>query len=213
MWQEEYNKLSTSDREEYTRLTNIIMSKTFVLRDRFDVREKSTKISRDYRFVERYFELFREYFKVAGWELQKDNNYGVIVLYNMSGTNRMRLDKFTTCILYAIRLIYEEEREKLSLKKDILTSVSDIIKKMISLNIISKKPSDKDITGALSLLRSFNILDKLEGRFEDPETMIIIYPSILFIVTNEKIANIYSIIGEEDEEEDESAADNMEEQE
>lgn len=212
MWQEEYNKLSLSDREEYTRLLNLIMSKTFVLRDRFDAKEKSSMISRDYRFIERYFEIFREYFKVAGWELQKDNNYGVISLYNINGINRMRLDKFTTSILYSLRLIYEEEREKLTLKKDIMTTVSDIIKKMISLNIINRKPSDKDIIGAFSILRNFNIIDKLKGSFEDPETVIIIYPSILFIVTNEKIANIYSIMGEE-EDEDQSAADILEDEE
>lgn len=212
MWQEEYNKLSLSDREEYTRLLNLIMSKTFVLRDRFDAKEKSSRISRDYRFIERYFEIFREYFKVAGWELQKDNNYGVISLYNINGINRMRLDKFTTSILYSLRLIYEEEREKLTLKKDIMTTVSDIIKKMISLNIINRKPSDKDIIGAFSILRNFNIIDKLKGSFEDPETVIIIYPSILFIVTNEKIANIYSIMGEE-EDEDQSAADILEDEE
>lgn len=197
MWQEEYVKLSSSEKEEYSRILNLLLSKTFILRDKFDDRERKTRISMEYRFIERYFEVFREYFKAGGWELAKDNNYGVISLYNLYGTNRARLDKITTLFLYTLRLIYEEEREKLSLKRDVLTSVGDAIKKMINLGLMNKKPSDRDIVSSFSILKNFNIIDKVEGRFENPETQIIIYPSILFIVTNDKISSIYELISED----------------
>lgn len=209
MWQEEYNKLNSGDREEFSRILNLLMGKTFVLRDKYDDRERNTRITLEYRFTERNFELFREYFKVGGWELVKDNNYGVISLYNTYGVNRARLDKITTLILYTIRLIYEEEREKLSLRRDILTNVGDIIKKMINLGLINKKPSDRDMVSAFSLLKNFNIIDKLDGRFENPETQVIIYPSILFIVTNDKISSVFDLAGDETSE-DEAAADSEE---
>jgi len=205
-WQEEYNKLNSSEREEFSRILNLLMAKTFILRDKYEDREKKTRISIEYRFIERNYDLFREYFKLGGWELQKDNNYGVISLFNIYGTNRARLDKITTLILYTLRLIYEEEREKLSLKREILTSTGDVIKKMINLGLLNKKPSDKDMISSFSLLKNFNIIDKIEGRFEDPETQIIIYPSILFIVTNDRISSIYEIT-EEDSAEDEAAVD------
>lgn len=211
MWQEEYGKLNSGEKEEYSRILNLLMSKTFVLRDKFDDRERKTRISAEYRFLERNFELFREYFKIGGWELVKDSNYGVISLFNTYGTNRARLDKITTLFLYTLRLIYEEEREKLTLKRDILTNVGDVIKKMINLGLVSKKPSDKDIMASFSLFKNFNIIDKVEGRFEDPETQIIVYPSILFIVTNDKISSIYEMT-KEDTPEDETVVD-MEEDE
>jgi hypothetical protein len=210
MWQEEYTKLNSGEKEEFTRILNYLMARTFVLRDKYDDEEKKTRISLEYRFIERYFELYREYFKVGGWELQKDSNYGVISLYNSYGTNRTRLDKITTLILYTLRLIYEEEREKLSLKREILTNVGDVIKKMINLGLVNKKPSDRDISSAFSLLKNFNIIDRTEGRFEDPETQVIVYPSILFIVTNDKVASIYELL---DEDAGDEAAVDMEEDE
>jgi hypothetical protein len=69
------------------------------------------------------------------------------------------------------------------------------------------------MAAAFSYLKNFNIIDKIEGRFEDPETQIIIYPSILFIVANDKIASIYELTGEDDDDDAESAAADMEEDE
>ncbi len=201
MWNIEYEKLSINEKEEFTRLINLLLSKNFILRDKFDAKERTMRISYDYRFVERNFDLFRAYLKISGWELQRDNNYGVISLYNRYELNRIRLDKFTTCTLFILRLIYEEEREKLSLKREILTSTGEVIKKMLNLGIVSKKPSDRDIQASFSTIRGFNIIDRVEGFFADFDCRIIIYPSILFVVTNDKITSIYDMLGSDMEDE------------
>ena len=63
-----------------------------------------------------------------------------------------------------------------------------------------------DIKTALSKLAKFNIIQKVDGKFEDPETKIIIFPSILFAVTNEKITALSQTISilEENVEDDEN---------
>ena len=63
-----------------------------------------------------------------------------------------------------------------------------------------------DIKTALSNLEKFNIIQKVDGKFEDPETKIIIFPSILFAVTNEKITALSQTISilEENVEDDEN---------
>jgi len=202
MWQDEYEKLNTTDRERFTRLISLLLAKTFILRDKYSSKDMAIKINHDYRFIERHIELFQDYLRVAGWDLQKDDNYGVIALYNIYEMNRVRVSKNTTSILYVLRLIYEEEREKLSLKREIITKVSHVMETMINIGVINKKISNKDLVEAFSFLRRFNIIDKVEGDFTDPETSIIIYPSILFIVTNDKISEIYDMTIDEDEEED-----------
>ena len=89
---------------------------------------------------------------------------------------------------------------------DIVVSVSDIIKTLIDVGAFNKKPSDMDIKTALSNLAKFNIIQKVDGKFEDPETKIIIFPSILFAVTNEKITALSQTISilEENVEDDEN---------
>lgn len=136
----------------------------------------------------------------------KDSNYEVIYIENEYEYNKKRLDKNTTIFLYGLRLKFDEDRESVKLNTDTIVSVSDIIKTLIDVGAFNKKPSDMDIKTALSNLAKFNIIQKVDGKFEDPETKIIIFPSILFAVTNEKITALSQTISilEENVEDDEN---------
>jgi len=198
MWNELYDKLTNSEKEEYKRLLNYLLSHTFVIRDIYDVKEGMMKVNSEYRFVERNFELFESYLAFAGWALEKDNNYGVISLTNTYEYNRVRLDRNSTLILYTIRLIFEEEREKVALRNEILTTTGQLVHKLITLSLLKKKPSDKDLIDALRLLSNHNIIQKVSGVWEEADAKLLILPSILFVVTNEKISRMYEMIGAED---------------
>ncbi|SHJ59068.1 protein of unknown function [Geosporobacter subterraneus DSM 17957] len=200
MWSILYEKLTNSEKEEFKRLTNYLLSHTFIVRDLYDGKEGFMKVSPDYRFVERNFELFLDYLGFSGWTLQKDSNYGVIALSSAYEFNRVRFDRNTTMILYTIRLIYEEEREKLTLRNEVIITTGQIVHKMITLGLVKKKPSDKDLGEALRKLAYFQILRKLEGTWEAADTKMFVLPSILFIVTNEKISRMYESLQAEDQE-------------
>jgi hypothetical protein len=197
MWYEEYENLSDNDKREFTRLVNFLLSRNFILREKFDSKIMNVRINPDYRFVERYFEIFSNYLSIVGWELQKDNNYGVISLYNRFEQNRARLKKFDTLMLFVLRLLYEEEREKLSLRKEVIVTKGDILKKLLNIGVIDKKPAEKDIRDALNLFKNYHIIEKIENSADDYESKIIIYPTILFIITNEKINSIYNMLKED----------------
>jgi hypothetical protein len=204
MWVEEYEKLSNSEKEEFRRLLNLILSRTFIIRDVYDPKEGMMRVNPEYRFVERNFALFNEYLWFSGWALYKDSQYGVIALVNTYEYNRVRLDRNTTLILFILRLIFEEEREKVTLRKEVLTSTGQIVHKMLTLGLIKKKPSDRDLAEALRQLAYYSIIQKLEGRWEDPDNKLLILPSILFVVTNEKISRIYETLGDEEDSDQES---------
>lgn len=204
MWLDGYEQLTHTEKEEFIRIANQLLSRTFIVRDRYSSKDKCLKLNPDYRFIERHLELFRQYLRLSGWELQKDNNYGVIALYNRFDLNRARLDKRTTLILYVLRLIYEEKREKLSLKREITTSVGEVVEKMINLGLIDKKPPNRDLLNAFRALSRYQIIERLESDVTQPETGIIIYPSILFVVTNEKISEIYELAGADANDEEEN---------
>lgn len=53
------------------------------------------------------------------------------------------------------------------------------------------------IKDSLRMLNRFRIIEKLEGSWEDAETKLLILPTILFIVTNERISNMYRLLDEE----------------
>jgi hypothetical protein len=208
MWLEQYEKLTNSEKEEFRRLLCSLLAHTFMIRDIYDLKENMMKINPEYRFVERNYELFNDYLYYAGWTLQKDSNYGVIALQNVYEYNRVRLDRNTTLILYTLRLIFEEEREKVALRNEILTTVGQIVHKMITLGLIKKKPSDHDLIEALRQLDNYHVIQKIAGAWEEAESRFLILPSILFIVTNEKISKLsemYEAIDDADLEETDAA--------
>ena len=58
---------------------------------------------------------------------------------------------------------------------------------------------------SLRILQRFRIIEKVEGAWEAADTRLLILPTILFIVTNERISNMYQLIDEEETGEDEEA--------
>lgn len=191
MWYDEYQKLGDRDKEQFTRLVNLLFARTFLLRERVEPKDKSIVIDRDYRYLEHKFSLVQGYLALAGWELTLDPYLGVAALSNRSGTNRYRLNKFETYFLLVLRLIYLEESEKLTLRKDVITSVRNLLEKMSLLNLLERKLPDKSINEGLSTLKEFNLIDRVGGEWKDPETKIIIYPSVLLAVTAEQIQYLY----------------------
>jgi hypothetical protein len=157
MWTEAFTRLTNSEKEEFRRLLSSLLAHTFLIRDIYDTKENLMIVNPEYRFVERNFELFLEYLGFGGWTLQKDSNYGVISLANDYEYNRVRFDRNTTLILYTLRLIFEEEREKVTLRNEILTTVANTVHKMIALGLIKKKPSDKDLTEAFRQLDNLSL--------------------------------------------------------
>ena len=73
MWMDELKSLNDRDRESFSRLVNLLLARTFLIRERVDPRDKSLAIDRDFRFLERYHSLLRGYLDVAGWDLKLDS--------------------------------------------------------------------------------------------------------------------------------------------
>ena len=200
MIEEKFDKLGMMDRENFRRLVNYLLGHSFLISADYDFEDGIRRSNPDYLFVERHYDLFEEYLSLAGFHLTRDTGYGVIALSSEYEYNHFRFDKLTTLFVYCFRLIYEEEREKLSLSQEVFTTTGDLIHKLISVDAVAKKPANIQIRNALRTLARFRIISKLDGLWESADTRLLIRPSILFIVSNERIGNLHKLI------EDNSAA-------
>ena len=208
MFESEFEKLNMTEQEAFRRIVNWLLAHTYLLQGNYAFEDNMKRTNPDYLFVERNFELFQNYLEYAGFRLERDSNYGVIFLSSSYEFNRIKLDKATTLMLYVLRLIYEEEREKLSLSRDIFTTTGDLVHKMISLGVIRRKPANLTLRDSLRTLNRFRIVEKVDGPWENADTRLLILPTILFIVTNERISNMYHLIDDEEEgEHEETEAD------
>lgn len=204
MFDYKYEKLTTREREDFANTVNLLFTGNYILRDIYSDKEKGTVFNPAYRFIERHQELISTYLEFSGWELNVDAKYGIAWIGNRHGRNKEHLNKFTTVILLVLRLIYDEQRENLTLKREILTSVGDVVSKLLSIGTYKKKPADYDLIPAFRKLEGYNVLCKLEGKWGDYNTRLLIYPSILFILTEAKIKDLAQLMASQEAGEDDN---------
>ena len=120
MFEEKYNNLTGAEKENFKRITSLLLNRTFMVNRFYDKNQGTFRSNSDYRFIDRNIDLFREYLEIAGYRLLKDSNYEVIYIENEYEYNKKRLDKNTTIFLYGLRLKFDE---------DTLTELAESIKK------------------------------------------------------------------------------------
>lgn len=188
---EKFELLNNQEKERFSKVTNYLLNKTFILRETFEAKDRVGKISADYRFVERNLELFNEYLVLAGYNLEKDDRYGIISVKNIYESNLMQLDKFTTLMLLSLRQLYDQKLEGNNPSKVIFITVGEVVIHMIENKLLTKKPTIKETVDALRVLLRHNLIARFDGSLENSNMVITLYPTILKVVSNEKISVIY----------------------
>lgn len=189
MWTEEYENLTAYEKGEFRRIGNYLLSHTYMVRYVYDPTEQMTLPNRDYQMAIRLFPLLKGYFLITGWNLEKDDNYGIMSLINTYNHNRLRIERFSTLFLYACRLLYEEGRQQATDFHVVKTDTQTVVEKMRILGLLEKgKTTQKERIEAQRMLAHYNIIQKMESSAWSPEgNQILILPSILMLVTNEGI--------------------------
>ncbi len=208
MWQNQLQEVPERDHEKLVRATNLLLAHTFLLRDIYDRQQQRLRTNEHYNTAERYLDYLRAWFDMAGWDLHRDTGLGIINITNRFGYNRMRIDKNATVFLLALRLIFEEQREKLSLRKEVTTTVRELTDKLMTLGVIERRLPDRALRDGLNLLRSFNIIERLDGPVTELDTKLLIYPTVLLAIPNERISRLSEMLkssgdDDQDEEDDE----------
>ena len=198
MWNDDFNALSNYDKGEFRRIANHLLSHTYLTKYNYQPSRQMTLPNRDYQLAARYFSILAEYFDIAGWRLENDEIYGFMSLINIYDNNRFRMDQFTTLFLYACRLIYEEHREQASSFHTVLSSTHDVVMKMTTLGLLKNgKSTQKERLEAQRTLSHFNLIEKMEtAAWEADGNRILILPSILSVISNQGINDMYNELDE-----------------
>ncbi|QQE80527.1 DUF4194 domain-containing protein [Alicyclobacillus sp. SO9] len=190
-WDEQYRGLTERDKEAFSRLVSLLYQQTFLVRDVWDAKEHGMMGNRDYRFAERNLAMLKEYLAVGGFEIQVDGRRGVMAISNKYDRNRMRVDKFTTYLLYTLRLLYEEQMETASMRREVVVSLHDIIGKLYTIGVMDKRIALTQLQSTMNRLRQLSILDRVEGTTQDMESRWMIYPTITVAVSDDRINDLH----------------------
>lgn len=190
MFSEDYLKIPQADKNEFGSVVNTLLLKGFIVRDIYDSKEKVMKTNPDYRFLERYFDLVNDYLKFSGWNIEKDVILGVIALSNFYTENRIKIDRETSLVLFALRLIYENEKgASNSSNQAIYITTPGLLNIMIEdgVTMPGRKMNGRSLARALRFLANHNIITKVSGNYDDGNVSFYILPSILYALDNDRI--------------------------
>jgi len=160
-----------------------------LLNECFIIKKNKDTIS-DYNFILNYREYFISLFDVLGYELVIQEDQGVIGINNPAGTGRIHLKKIESMLLLILRLLYIEERKKISQTGDVVIIVDQVYDKYNMLKM-QNKLDKTTLRNSMGLFRRYHLIQNLDADMSNPDTRVIIYPSILFAVANASLDDVY----------------------
>lgn len=174
--------LNDAAKEKFRVNANKLLNECFILRSCEDTKSC-------YYYILKEKDKFRIYFDFLGYELNINEDMGVIALNNPYGNGRIRLRLIESIILLFARLIYIEEKQKLSQTEQVITTVEEIYERYRGLK--NERLNKRDMKDCLRLLKRYHIIHNLDNDMSNPETRIIIYPSVILAFDNSQLNAVY----------------------
>ena len=175
--------LENVPKDKFKAAANKLLNECFLIK-------KSKDTAAEYNFILNYRAYFVSLFDVLGYELVIQEEQGVIGIYNPGGTGRIHLKKIESILLLILRLLYIEERKKISQTKEVLVMVDQVYDKYNML----KMPNKLDKTtmrNTLGLFRRYHLMQNLDADLSNPDTRLILYPSVLLAAANSGLDELY----------------------
>ena len=202
MFQEEYDKLTRGEKNQFSESINALLYREFILRKSYDRKSQMFKADPVYLFLERHFSLIEDYLSYIDVTVTKDDDEGVIFVSSAIEMNHLRLDIVTTLIVYALRSFYESAIAKDPQDRIVLMSSSSLnaLLQESGLSNLTKRLSSSTIASALRTLDSFNIITRYSNTYGDPTYKFYILPTLRFVISSEKMNELYSFLTQKPEE-------------
>ena len=180
-----YETFNVTQQNQFKDTANKLLSNTFLCRDKKDNKE-------NYYFLMSYKEVFDEFFKILGYEINLDTTLGSVMLEGASASNTLKLKRDESIILLILRLLYHEKAKDASLNDNIICSVADVHEKYDYLQI-KRKLNKTDLVSSMRLFRRYNLIE-ITGDITTSTCRIVILPTILMAIKSEDVTSVYQTI-------------------
>ena len=200
---------SASDKElqQFKSVCNQLLSRTYVVRTLYRPGRERLNTP-DYTFLTIHAEAVRDYLSLLDWDLRHDDANGIYYVVNTDDANRCILSKRETAILLALRMLYDESLEGLGLEKDALCTVREVLEKVVTdYAILPAKPNMEEFKRAMLILENHSIIQRIEGKYNQPDCRFAILPTILTAVSAERLHEVAAVLRKEEENGEEAEED------
>ncbi len=175
--------LRGEDRETFSQVIRRLLSEVFLIRS---VKEEE----RLYQFALRNFGALEEWFAYIGLSVLKDEGLGVITYRGEHG-DRSKLNVDETLGILVLLILYNEKRNELTLHSEVTVRQLEFQDRF---RVLTERSIPKTrFTGMLRRLQSLKLL-RVQGEVEDPESLLLLYPSIPFVLDGRDVEELFASI-------------------
>ena len=198
---------SDTELQQFKSVCNQLLSRTYVVRTLY--RPGRERLNNpDYTFLTIHAEAVRDYLSLLDWDLRHDDANGIYYVVNTDDANRCILSKRETAILLALRMLYDESLEGLGLEKDVRCTVREVLEKVVTdYAILPAKPNMEEFKRAMLILENHSIIQRIEGKYNQPDCRFAILPTILTAVSAERLHEVAAVLRKEEENGEEAEED------
>lgn len=176
----EYLLLTDTKKNSFARLCNKLLNDNFIYASRQDDYN-------DYYSILGMRSLIENFFSMIDYDLVHIDTYKIFYIQTNADRNRLKLKKLETVIVLVLRLLYHKGSLDVNSSSDISTTLGKMITEINQTSIFKNQVTKTEYKNALILLRRYKLIDFSFIDFEDEDSVIVIYPTILYVA---KIDNI-----------------------
>lgn len=174
--------LGSVSKEKFRQNANKLLNECFILKECSDTKNC-------YYFILKEKELYTAFFDLLGYDIVINEEYGIIAINNSFGTGRIRLRLLDSIILLLLRLIFIEEKKKLSQTEQVIIYVDELYERYRGLK--NERLKKTDMKTVLGLLKRYHIVTNLDSDMGNPDTRIQIYPSVILALDTNELNDVY----------------------
>ena len=179
---EKYRELNETNKKTFSRIVNKLIKETFI------VKEKELDKG-DYLYVLENKALFISYFELSDYELVLDRFNDLCYIKTTENRNRVRLNKFTTCLVLILRQFYYTNMKEVTTDIQVIVQLEEIIEKLKTSKVFKDEKKINSYKEALPLLRNYKLID-YKASIINESLSIRILPSIQVVVPQDKLEEI-----------------------
>lgn len=184
-----YENLKEGEKSEFSRITNKLLQVNYL------TKRKQGDLT-DYMFILGYKNIFEAFLAMLDFELEIKRESEVVYIKNESNFNHLTLRKTDSILLLVLRVLYQKKKENITINDDVEINLFEVHNELTRIGYLDNKRITKnELKPALSMFRSYNIIDYIDTGLHD-DCRIKIYPTIQYVVNIENMKELLTKIDE-----------------
>lgn len=192
-----YDELMPEEQLALTEIIRLLYRQTFILERKYDRKTGRYLYNKEFRVCNKHLEFIGEYLAIAGIEVRENSQLGVIYMQG-EGQVGDKLPRLATLYILILKLIYDEQMASASNSVHIITTLSEMNERLGNMGLLTKNPAPTEIRRAIALLKKYQIMEPLDMmEAMDPQSRMIIYPSINVVLFGDDARGILASFSED----------------